>query len=227
MSLISRTLSLPTLTPSARRSNAGGSRGGQDAVIQSRRRRRKPRLITGLDIGTTKICAIIGSVDEDGRITVLGMGARLRAASAGTVININETVEAVVTPTPRPRPGAVHPREVYVGMPAPHHGVNREGITESPTRTPASTPRHHARQGTRAQDDLPTTSRCCTNSPASYRQLARGITDPIAVRPAAAGQDARRDGLDLGGHNIFRCVRKAALRTSGVVLSRSPVRCRV
>jgi hypothetical protein len=40
----------------------------------------KNDIIVGLDIGTTKICAIVGQLAENGKINVLGMG---KAASAG------------------------------------------------------------------------------------------------------------------------------------------------
>ncbi len=224
MSLISRTLSLPTLTPSARRSNAGGSRGGQDAVIQSRRRRRKPRLITGLDIGTTKICAIIGSVDEDGRITVLGMGAApSRGVRRGTVININETVEAVVSAYTQAHDLAhVHPREVYVGIAGDHiSGVNLEGITEIANPNAGVDRRDITRAKERAlKMILPNDVEVLHKFTREYVVNERGgITDPI-------GQFGQRlqvkmhvvTGSISAGNNIFRCVRKAGLRTSGVVL---------
>ena len=32
------------------------------------------RIMVGLDIGTTKICAIVASIDEQERINILGVG---------------------------------------------------------------------------------------------------------------------------------------------------------
>ena len=40
----------------------------------------KNDIIVGLDIGTTKVCAIVGQLAENGKINVLGMG---KAPSAG------------------------------------------------------------------------------------------------------------------------------------------------
>ena len=32
------------------------------------------RVIVGVDVGTTKICALIGELDEDNRLNVVGIG---------------------------------------------------------------------------------------------------------------------------------------------------------
>ena len=34
----------------------------------------RDNIIVGLDIGTTKVCAIIGELNEDGQINVIGIG---------------------------------------------------------------------------------------------------------------------------------------------------------
>ena len=49
---------------------------------------RKDTLIVGLDIGTTKICAIVGNVTEEG-IDIVGIGTSpSRGLRKGVVINI-------------------------------------------------------------------------------------------------------------------------------------------
>jgi cell division protein FtsA len=54
------------------------------------------KVIVGLDIGTTKICAIIGAVESDGRINVLGLGkAENEGMARGTVTHIEKTVNSV------------------------------------------------------------------------------------------------------------------------------------
>ena len=53
-------------------------------------------LIVGLDIGTTKICAIVGRRNEHGKIEVLGMGkSESIGVARGVVRNINDTTEAI------------------------------------------------------------------------------------------------------------------------------------
>ena len=47
------------------------------------------KLIVGLDIGTTKICAIIGRKNEFGKLEVLGMGKAVSdGVGRGIVTNI-------------------------------------------------------------------------------------------------------------------------------------------
>ncbi len=54
------------------------------------------RIIVGLDIGTTKICAIVGRKNEFGKLEVLGMGkAESEGVIKGIVTNIEKTVFAI------------------------------------------------------------------------------------------------------------------------------------
>jgi len=54
------------------------------------------KIIVGLDIGTTKVCAIVGRQNEYGKIDVLGMGkANSYGVSRGIVSNISKTVDAI------------------------------------------------------------------------------------------------------------------------------------
>lgn len=55
----------------------------------------KENLIVGLDIGTTKICAIIGSVTQD-ELEIVGIGTSpSKGIRKGAVINIESTVSAI------------------------------------------------------------------------------------------------------------------------------------
>ncbi len=53
--------------------------------------------IVGLDVGTTKICALIAEVDDRGEIRVLGVGSHpsSHGMRKGEVINVANTVEAI------------------------------------------------------------------------------------------------------------------------------------
>ncbi len=54
-------------------------------------------IVVGLDIGTTKICVIIGRRSERGKIEILGMGtAESAGVTRGVVSNIAKTVKAIV-----------------------------------------------------------------------------------------------------------------------------------
>jgi len=56
----------------------------------------KDKIIVGLDIGTTKICALVGRKDEFGKLEILGMGkAQSEGVVRGVVVNIDKTVHAI------------------------------------------------------------------------------------------------------------------------------------
>ncbi|MCB0796237.1 MAG: cell division protein FtsA, partial [Chitinophagales bacterium] len=80
------------------------------------------RIVTGLDIGTTKICAIVGRMNEHGKIEVLGMGkADSFGVMRGVVANIDKTVEAIRQAVKEAETKAgVEIREVYVGIAGQH-----------------------------------------------------------------------------------------------------------
>jgi cell division protein FtsA len=54
------------------------------------------KIVVGLDIGTTKICAIVGRRNEYGKLEVLGMGKAVSdGVSRGMVQNIDKTVQGI------------------------------------------------------------------------------------------------------------------------------------
>ncbi len=54
------------------------------------------KVIVGLDIGTTKVCAIVGTKNEFGKVEILGMGkADSLGVIRGEVRNIDKTVKAI------------------------------------------------------------------------------------------------------------------------------------
>lgn len=56
----------------------------------------KSALIVGLDIGTTKICAVVGYVNSDGEVEVVGIGTSVSTGMRkGVVVNIEQTVQSI------------------------------------------------------------------------------------------------------------------------------------
>jgi cell division protein FtsA len=86
------------------------------------------KIIVGLDIGTTKICAIVGQLNENGKINVLGMGkaSSMGGVSRGMVSNIPKTVEAIKKAVnDASRQSNIEINTVYVGI-AGHHINSRQ-----------------------------------------------------------------------------------------------------
>jgi cell division protein FtsA len=54
------------------------------------------KIVVGLDIGTTKVCALVGRKNEFGKLEILGMGkAASEGVVRGIVSNIDKTVDAI------------------------------------------------------------------------------------------------------------------------------------
>jgi len=83
----------------------------------------KNEIIVGLDIGTTKICAIVGQLNDNGKLNVLGMGKvpSLGGVSRGVVANISKTTEAIEKAVALATQNSkINIRTVHVGI-AGHH----------------------------------------------------------------------------------------------------------
>jgi len=53
-------------------------------------------LIVGLDIGTSKVVAIVGEINENNQIEVIGIGTHpSRGLKKGVVVNIESTVHSI------------------------------------------------------------------------------------------------------------------------------------
>ena len=56
----------------------------------------KSELLVGLDIGTTKICAVVGEANENGTINIVGVGnSPSTGLRKGVVVNIEQTVQSI------------------------------------------------------------------------------------------------------------------------------------
>ncbi|MDN5597509.1 MAG: cell division protein FtsA, partial [Pseudomonas sp.] len=54
------------------------------------------KMIVGLDIGTSKVVALVGEVGEDGAIEIVGIGTHpSRGLKKGVVVNIESTVQSI------------------------------------------------------------------------------------------------------------------------------------
>ena len=54
------------------------------------------KIVVGLDIGTTKVCAIVGQLDPDGKVYIQGIGrAQSNGVKKGRISNVMATTEAI------------------------------------------------------------------------------------------------------------------------------------
>ncbi len=86
--------------------------------------------IAGLDIGTTKTCAVVAARGADG-FEVIGIGeAPSTGLRKGVITDLEETVRAIEAATERAeRMAGVHISHVYVGVTGEHvQSTNNRGV---------------------------------------------------------------------------------------------------
>ncbi|MCP4444038.1 MAG: cell division protein FtsA [Myxococcales bacterium] len=91
---------------------------------------KRDEIIVGLDIGTSKIAAIVGEVTEDG-LDIIGIGtARSKGMRKGVVVNIDTTVQAIKKAIEEAEHMAgCDISTIYVGIAGGHiRGLNSHGI---------------------------------------------------------------------------------------------------
>ena len=77
-----------------------------------------PKMIVGLDIGTTKIVMVMGYLCDDGRVEVCGYG---KAASTGVqyglIVNVQDTIDSIIKCKKQVEEFTGQPvNEVFVGI---------------------------------------------------------------------------------------------------------------
>lgn len=82
----------------------------------------KDQLVAAIDIGTTKIVALVGRINENNRLEVLAMSKTVsKGVKRGVVLNIEETVNAIETTVSEAQKiSGVHFKDVFVGIAGQH-----------------------------------------------------------------------------------------------------------
>jgi cell division protein FtsA len=91
----------------------------------------EPRTIVGIDVGTTKICTLVGEVYEDGQLRIIGVGlAPSRGLRKGVVVNVHEATEAIQASIQKAeRISGYEIASAYVGVGGGHiRAINSRGV---------------------------------------------------------------------------------------------------
>jgi cell division protein FtsA len=89
------------------------------------------QMIVGLDIGTSKIVALVAEIDADGEIELIALGSHpSKGLKKGVVVNIDTTVEAIGKAVEEAeRMAGVEIRSVFAGIAGSHiKSLNSHGI---------------------------------------------------------------------------------------------------
>src|SRR5919201_3426682 len=97
----------------------------------------RANVITGVDVGTTKVCALIGEWTPSG-VDVIGIGQHpSRGLRKGMVVNIESTVEAIKRAVVEAEQMAgIEIESVYASIGGGHiTGINSQGVVAIQGRT--------------------------------------------------------------------------------------------
>jgi cell division protein FtsA len=182
------------------------------------------KIVIGLDIGTTKVCAVVATSDDMGRVNLLGVGvAPSDGLNRGVVVNIDKTVESVRTAVEEAaRMAGVQVRNVIVGIAGDHvqsfqsRGVvtisNRDGeITEADVQRLLEDTTHVA---------MPTDREILHVIPQEFIVDGQdGVADPVGMSGVRLEANVHIiTGLVSAAKNIYRCIEKAGYQVADIVL---------
>jgi cell division protein FtsA len=180
------------------------------------------RIVVGVDIGTTKVCAVVAAADELDRINVLGVGvAQSEGLNRGVVVNIDKTVAAVQEAVGEAeRAAGVEARSVYVGIAGDHiQSFQSRGVISS--RTGEITQHDVDRLLEDTQHvAMPADRRILHVIPQEFIVDGQdGVADPIGMSGIRLEANVHIiTGLVSAAKNVYRCIEKAGYEVADIVL---------
>jgi len=186
--------------------------------------RRNHPIVVALDIGTTKICAIVGRRNELGRIEVMGIGkVASDGVRRGVVANIDKTVRAITDAVDAAEKMAnCEIRDVHVGIAGQHiKSLQHQGIlTLSDAEKEISESDIELLLEDMHKLALPPGDKILHIIPQEYTvDSEEGIIDPVGMcGHRLIGNFHVITGQMTAYNNIRKCVEKAGLNVAALTL---------
>ena len=182
----------------------------------------KSELIVGLDIGTTKICAVVGELSESGLVDVVGIGTSVSTGlRKGVVVNIEQTVQSIrkaVEDAELMAGCEIH--SVYVGIAGSHiMGINSHGVIAVKGGEVAQRDVERALDAARAVA-IPADREVIHILPQEYIvDNQRGIADPLGMAGVRLEVKVHIvTGAVSSAQNIVRSCHRSQLEVSDIAL---------
>ncbi len=182
------------------------------------------KIVVGLDIGTTKICAIVGRKNEYGKLEILGMGKAVSdGVIRGIVINIDKTTKAIAEAIAEAEEqSGVEIKVVNVGIAGQHissrmihNGINR--VDSDGEITVEDVKRMTEEQYCQV---VAPGSEIIHVMPQDYIvDYEDGIKDPVGMSGVRLEADFHIITAQTNAiNNINKCVKRAGLETDDLIL---------
>ena len=180
------------------------------------------RLVVGLDIGTSKVLAIVGEVSPMGEVEIVGVGHHpSRGMKKGVVVNIESTVQSIQRAVEEAELMAgcrIH--SVYAGIAGSHiTSFNSHGIVAIKDKEVESGDVKRVIEAARALA-IPTDQRVLHVLPQEYViDKQDGVREPIGM--CGVRLEAKIHvvtGAVSAAQNIIKCVRRCGLEVDEIIL---------
>jgi len=179
-------------------------------------------LVVGLDIGTSKVVALVGEIGADGSIEVVGLGSHpSRGLKKGVVVNIESTVQSIQRAVEEAELMAgceIH--SVYAGIAGSHvRSLNSHGVVAIRDKEVTHADVEHVIDAAKAVA-IPADQKILHVLPQEFIiDGQEGIRDPIGMSGVRLEAKVHIvTGADSAAQNIVKCVQRCGLTVEDVVL---------
>jgi len=179
-------------------------------------------IIVGLDIGTSKVVAIVGEVKDDNEIEIIGIGSHpSRGLKKGVVVNIESTVQSIQRAVEEAELMAgVEIDRVYAGIAGSHvSSLNSHGIVAIKDREVTHSDVERVIDAARAVA-IPADQKVLHILPQEFIiDQQDGIQEPVGM--SGVRLEARVHmvtGAVSAAQNIVKCVRRCGLEVEDLIL---------
>jgi len=182
------------------------------------------KIVVGLDIGTTKICVIVGHKNDYGKLDVLGMGKAVSdGVVKGKVINIEKTILAIKKAVEEAEDiSGIDIKVVNVGI-AGHHirsSIHRGSITREDREEEITVEDVNRLTNDMHRMVIPAGNQIIHVMPQVYTvDYDDGIKDPVGMTGIRLEADFHVITADINSiNNIQKCVKRAGLDIENMIL---------
>lgn len=182
------------------------------------------KIVVGLDIGTTKIVAIVGRHNEYGKLEILGMGKSVsEGVIRGMVTNIDRTVHAIKSAIQQAEEQAgIDIRVVNVGIAGQHirSSIHHGGMTRQDVETEISVQDVKSLTQDMYKTVIPPGSEIIHVMPQTYTvDYEEDIVEPVGMTGARLEADFHVITAQTNAiNNINKCVKRAGLGIENLIL---------
>lgn len=179
-------------------------------------------MIVGLDIGTSKVVAMVGEVSHNHEIEVLGIGSHpSRGLKKGVVVNIESTVQSIQRAVDEAeRMAACKIYSVYTGIAGSHiRSLNSHGVTAIRNKEVAPEDVSRVIDAARVVA-IPADQRILHILPREFIiDNQEGIQEPVGMSGVRLEAKVHMvTGAVSAAQNIIKCVRRCGLEVDDVIL---------